>query len=116
MKEFCYPAEGMITTGAIIMTQCMGVFRGFSGFKPIRNESVPVIRERDKVNGSDLHKERQDTRLLLSGDIERGMKGMGKRGRLRQMMADGMMADGYGKLKEEAQQREEWRRHTVETA
>ena len=39
-----------------------------------------------------------------------------RRGRPRQMMLDWMMEDGYGKLKEEARQQEEWRRRARETA
>lgn len=32
------------------------------------------------------------------------------------MKLEWIMADGYKKLKEEAQQRDEWRRRTLETA
>ena len=41
---------------------------------------------------------------------------LGKRsgGRPRQMMLDLMMVEEYRKLKEQAQQREEWRRQTFE--
>ena len=43
---------------------------------------------------------------------------LGKRstGRLRQMMLDWMMVEGYEKLKEEAQQREERQHQTFEPA
>src|SRR6218665_3220843 len=45
--------------------------------------------------------------LLLRSVME------GKERRGRQMMLDRTMTDGYGKLKEEAQQQEEWRRHAA---
>jgi len=48
--------------------------------------------------------------------MEGKMKGKKTRGRLGQMIMDWMTTDGYGKLKEEAQQREEWRCHTLEPA
>lgn len=46
--------------------------------------------------------------------IEGKMKGKKTRGRLRQMMLDWRMTNGYEKPKEEAQQRGELRRHTLE--
>ena len=42
------------------------------------------------------------------------MEGKKTRGRPRQMMLNWMMADDYGKVKEEAQQREQWQHHTLE--
>jgi len=54
--------------------------------------------------------------LLLRTVIEGKIRGKTTSGRPRQMMLDWMMADGYGKLKEEAQQREEWQHHTLEAA
>jgi len=41
-------------------------------------------------------------------------KMLGTRVRPRQMMLEWMMVEGYRKLKEEAQQQEEWRRQTFE--
>src|SRR6218665_1255705 len=49
---------------------------------------------------------------LLKTVIEGKMLGKRSRGRLRQMMLDWMPVEGYRKLKEQAQQREEWRRQT----
>jgi len=46
--------------------------------------------------------------------MEEGIKE--PRGTPRQMTLDWMMAYGYGKLKEEAQQREEWLRRTLKRA
>ena len=59
---------------------------------------------------------------ILRGDsilrmvIEGKMRGKGTIGRPRQLMLRWMMTDGYGKLKEEAQQREERQSHTLEPA
>ena len=53
---------------------------------------------------------------LLRTVIEGKMKGRKTRGRPRQMMLDWMMKDGYKNLKEEPQQRKEWRRRTFEPA
>src|SRR6218665_2988075 len=47
--------------------------------------------------------------------IEGKTLGKGSRGRPRQKILDWMMVEGYKKLKEEAQQREEWRRQAFET-
>lgn len=44
------------------------------------------------------------------------MEGKKRRVRPRQMILDLMIADGYGKPKEETQQREEWRRRKLEPA
>ena len=49
---------------------------------------------------------------LLKTVIEGKMLGKRSRGRPRQMM----MVEGYRKLKDQAQQREEWRRQTFEPA
>ena len=46
--------------------------------------------------------------LLRTVIEETKMEGKKARGRPRQMMLDLMMADVYGKLKEEAQQQQEW--------
>ena len=61
---------------------------------------------------------RSCVRHMLRGDslltmvIEGKMEGKTTRERLRQMMLDWMMVvDGYGKLKEEANQQKEWQRH-----
>ena len=45
---------------------------------------------------------------LLKTVIEEKMLGKRSRGRPRQMMLAWMMVEGYRKLKEQAQQREEW--------
>jgi len=43
--------------------------------------------------------------IRLGTVIEGKMEGKKRRGRPRQLLLDWMMADGYGKLKEEVQQR-----------
>src|SRR6218665_2499276 len=53
---------------------------------------------------------------LLKTVIEGKMLGKRSRGRPRQTMLDSMMVEEYRKLKEQAQQREEWRRQTFEPA
>src|ERR1043165_1287848 len=53
---------------------------------------------------------------LLRDIIEGTMEGKRTRGRPRQMMLGGMMSNGYGELKEKAQQRIEWRHWRLEPA
>ena len=53
---------------------------------------------------------------LLRTVIEGKMLEKRLKGRLRQMMLDWMMVEGYTKLEEEAQQGKEWRRQTFDPA
>jgi len=53
---------------------------------------------------------------LLRAVIAGKMEGKKRRVRPGQMILDLMIADGYGKPKEETQQREEWRRRKLEPA
>ena len=68
---------------------------------------IPTMQKRQRKRIG--HVPRGDS--LLKAVIEGNMEGKKTRGRQIQMMLDWMMADGYGKLTENAQQREEWRRH-----
>src|SRR6218665_524374 len=73
--------------------------------------SDPLLTRQKKWIGHTLRGE-----SLLKTVIEGKMLGKRSRGRPRQMMLDGMMVEGYRKLKEQAQQREEWRRQAFEPA
>lgn len=73
---------------------------------------ITTIRERQKNWVG--HVLRGDS--LLKEIIEGRMEGKRGRGRPRQMMLGGMMVNGYSKLKEKAQHREEWRHWRLEPA